>query len=147
VRFSGEYQYTDEDAGGDIGFTARGSSLPELFTACWTAALNAMVRDPDSVRGKVKKTLSLRNTALDMLLHDFLQELVYLKDAEDLFLRAENIRFRDESGSFALSCDLRGERIDPSRHERLLDVKGVTFYRFSVARTGGGWEARVVLDV
>jgi SHS2 domain-containing protein len=147
VGFSGEYRYTDENAGGDIGFTARGGTLSDLFTACWSATLNVMLRTLDEIRREVRRGVDLCSGSVDMLLHDFLQELIYYKDAENLFLMVDSVTFRDERGMFGLRAELSGEKIDRGRHECMIDVKAVTFHRFRVAKTAGGWEARVVLDV
>jgi SHS2 domain-containing protein len=40
-----------------------------------------------------------------------------------------------------------GERFDPARHQQGIEVKGVTYHRFHVARTPEGWEAEIIFDV
>ena len=42
---------------------------------------------------------------------------------------------------------LKGDRIDPKRHELSADVKAVTLYRGRIEAVQDGWEAEVALDV
>jgi SHS2 domain-containing protein len=54
----------------------------------------------------------------------------------------------EESGSiYCLAAIARGERIDPSRHPLLTDVKAVTLHGFTLEKTATTWRASVLLDV
>lgn len=155
----GDYDLDAGFAGGDVGFTARGSTLDELFVSAWTAALNSMIERIDLVRAENRTVIELESSAADMLLFDFLQELIYLKDAEQRFYRVKEISIRERSGQAAgsgsggtiggyrLRAKLYGEPIDPARHRVSVDVKAVTLFNFQVRKTDKGWEATVVLDV
>jgi SHS2 domain-containing protein len=144
------YRYLDDLTVADVAFEARGSSLEELFTAAWEATLQVMIENPNSL-GKVEsRNIALEEPSLDLLLHNFLQELIYYKDAEGLLLRIEDCRIRWVEGrsKFArLDARARGQTIDPKVHRLGTDVKAVTFYRFDLARENRGWRATVVLDV
>jgi SHS2 domain-containing protein len=149
---TGDYDLDVSFAGGDAGFTARGRSLEELFASCWNAALAVMVPDPRTVRRERRSTLSLESGSLEMLLFDFIQELIYRKDAESRFYRVENLRVEHPpaagtGGRWRLSAVLGGEEIDSARHRVSVDVKAVTLLNFGVRQTGSGWAATVVLDV
>lgn len=85
---------------------------------------------------------------------EFLQQLVFYKDAELLlFSKYKTKIFANEKNDFLkLDAELRGERIDASKHELLVDVKAVTWHKFSVEKISGaggkaGWKAQVILDV
>jgi SHS2 domain-containing protein len=144
------YRYLDDLTVADVAFEARGSSLEELFTAAWEATLQVMIENPNSL-GKVEsRNIALVEPSLDLLLHNFLQELIYYKDAEGLLLRIEDCRIQWVEGrsKFArLDARARGQMIDPKVHRLGTDVKAVTFYRFDLARENRGWTATVVLDV
>jgi SHS2 domain-containing protein len=144
------YRYLDDLTVADVAFEARGSSLEELFTAAWEATLQVMIENPNSL-GKVEsRNIALVEPSLDLLLHNFLQELIYYKDAEGLLLRIEDCRIQWVEGrsKFArLDARARGQTIDPKVHRLGTDVKAVTFYRFDLARENRGWTATVVLDV
>lgn len=81
-----------------------------------------------------------------MLLFQFLQELLFFKDAEQLLLRVSEIRIENQNAFHKLTAEAYGERINPDKHELLVDVKAVTLHRFTVGQTPRGWEATVILD-
>jgi SHS2 domain-containing protein len=141
------YTYLEEIAIADIAFRATGRTLEELFAAAADATVNVMVEDLATIRDRKRIPLRLENDALDLLLFDFLNEFVYLKDAKRLLLRAGTIRVGQQDSPFTLKGELYGEELDPLRHPLSGDVKAVTLHRFDLKRTDDGWEATVVLDI
>ena len=141
------YTYLDEIAIADIAFRAAGGTEEEVFTAAAEATVNVMVEDLGTIRDRTRVPLALENDSLDLLLFDFLNEFVYLKDAKGLLMRVGSIRIGKRDSRFTLAGELYGEAIDPLRHPLRGDVKAVTLHRFDLHRTGDGWEATVVLDV
>lgn len=141
------YRYLEDLATADIAFTATGRSLEDLFRAAADATMNVMVEDIDSIEPRETRGIELRNDELDMLLFDFLQELIYRKDAEQLLLRVCDIAISQTEGAYSLGARARGEKLDTERHEQRVDVKAVTLHRFRVEKTDDGWEALVILDV
>jgi SHS2 domain-containing protein len=47
----------------------------------------------------------------------------------------------------AVHAALKGEAIDPSKHELSADVKAVTLHGLTVEHNATGWRAQVTLDV
>ncbi len=139
------YRYVDSVS--DVAFTARGETIEELFLECWNATLNVMVGNAGAIEKKIAKKIEIKNRALDLLLFDFLQEQIFYKDAERIFLRVYDIDIQHADRVYTLSANAKGERIDRSRHGVLVDVKAVTMHRFSVEQNCGMWRATVVLDV
>lgn len=141
------YQYLENVAIADIAFEASGATLEETFIACAEATLNVMLEELQSLRPSELRTIELERDALELLLFDFIQELIYYKDAELLLLRVSRVRIEEKQGGYALHAEARGEKLDPERHPMNVDVKAVTLHRFSLTRTESGWAAMVVLDV
>jgi SHS2 domain-containing protein len=141
------YEFVDEITVADIAFRAWGQDLEEAFTAAADAVMNAMVEDLNAIQPRQTRTLSVEHEALDMLLFNFLQELIYYKDAEQLLLRVQELRLADDSQPYTLLANAVGEAIDPQRHRLRVDVKAVTLHRFSLTQTERGWEATVILDI
>ena len=75
------YKYLEEIGTADIAFEAAGRDLPELFTAAADATMNVMIENIDAIEPRETRRIELKNDAIDMLLFDFLQELIYFKDA------------------------------------------------------------------
>jgi SHS2 domain-containing protein len=82
-----------------------------------------------------------------MLLFDFLQELIYFKDAERLLLRVRDVRIEERDRNYFLKAETAGEPLDAARHHQRADVKAVTLHGFSVKKVDDGWQARVLLDI
>jgi SHS2 domain-containing protein len=138
------YRYLDHIATADVAFEAKGASLEELFHAAADATLHVMIENPNSIKGQIQKKFEVKDTQLDLLL---LQELIFHKDANQLFLRVVNIRIEQEQNLYHLWAQTAGEKINPARHEIVVDVKAVTLHRLSVQQNASGWVAVVVLDI
>ncbi|GAM09560.1 protein archease [Geobacter sp. OR-1] len=141
------YRFLEKVATADVAFEAWGSTIEEMFVEAAEATLNVMVADLSAISRREKITLVLENDSIEMLLFDFLGELVYLKDAQRLLLLVENISVKKDVGGYELAVTLAGEKINPKRHPLNVDVKGVTLHLFEVAKTASGWQATVVLDI
>jgi len=136
-----------EGATSDIAFRARGASAEEALAAAAEALLAATVEDPATVRDTERRPLVLKEPDLDLLLLRLLNELVYLRDAEGLLLRAGTLRVGRDAGGVRLEGELRGEPVDPDRHALWAEVKAATAHDLALRPHAGGWEARATLDV
>lgn len=141
------FEYIDEIAIADIAFEAWGQTLEQMFIAAADAAMSVMVERLETIERREDREIDISSFALDMLLFNLLQEIIFFKDAEQLLLRIENVTITANYGQYAAKATAWGERIDPDRHETIVDVKAVTLHRFQVHQTRRGWEAFVILDV
>lgn len=142
------YRYLENIATADVAFEAWGATLEELFSAAADATLNVMVEEPATISCEVTIPIDLENNALDLLLYDFLTEIIFLKDSRQLLLRPRAISLSEEDGTWELSLDLCGARIDPALHRLNVDVKAVTLHHFNLVQLGdNSWQATVVLDI
>jgi len=141
------YRYLEEIATADVAFEAWGATREETFLAAADATLNTMVEEIGTVAPREHREISIAADSLDLLLFEFLQELVYHKDAGRLLLRVRDLRIEETGSGYRLHANAFGETIDPGRHPLLADVKAVTLHRLVVERTRDGWRAVVVLDV
>jgi SHS2 domain-containing protein len=140
------YEYLD-DIAADIAFKAWHEKLEQTFMNAAEATMNVMVEELDAIQPREHREIRLENDALDMLLFDFLQELIYYKDSESLLLRIRALRLEKADGRYRLRAQAGGEELDPDRHHTRVDVKAVTLHRFALEQTQRGWEATVVLDI
>jgi SHS2 domain-containing protein len=141
------YRYLEGIATADVAFQAWGKSIEEMFVEAAEATTNVMVEELAAIERRETVSLVMENDDPEMLLFDFLGELVYLKDARRLLLRVLNLAITGNNGVWELAVTLTGEKIDPSRHPLNVDIKAVTLHLFEVAQTDSGWQATVVLDV
>lgn len=139
------YRFVEHTA--DVAFEVSGATLEELFRSAAEATVATMVENPEVIRPEVRRAVRLEAAAPDLLLFQYLQELIYYKDAEGVLLRPAELTIKPAGDKWRLEGILAGERIDPGRHRTLTDVKAVTLHRFEVNRTPDGWRGFVILDV
>jgi SHS2 domain-containing protein len=140
----GSWNVLDAIAIADCALEIHGRDLDDLFATAARALAETMV-DPDTVARDVERTLLLQSRALDLLLHEWLSELIFLKDSERLVLPEAFVSVRVEAAE--LTARLKGGRIDPPRTELRADPKAVTFHQLMVEPRRDGWYARVVVDI
>ena len=141
------YHYLEEIGTADIAFEATGRDLPELFTAAADATINVMIDNLDAIESRETRQIELSSDKIDMLLFDFLQELIYFKDASRLLLRARETHIDQKGETYFLKAKVAGERLDDTRHQQRADVKAVTLHGFSVEKQDSAWKAKVLLDI
>jgi len=135
-----------EGATSDLAFEARGETLEALFAAAAEALLAATLANPEDVAAREREPVRLAEPDRELLLLRFLNELVFLRDARGLLLRAGALRITS-NGEASLEGELVGERIERGRHRLEADVKAATAHGLRVERAGAGWRASVTLDV
>jgi len=141
------YKFLEEIGTADIAFEATGLDLAELFKDAADATMNVMIDNLDGIEPRETRHIELSNDKIDMLLFDFLQELIYFKDAERLLLRVRGVQIEERDGRYFLTAAAAGEPLDAARHHQRADVKAVTLHEFSVEKEDGEWKASVLLDI
>ncbi len=141
------YKFLEDVGTADIAFEATERDLPQLFTAAADATMNVMIDNLDAIESRETRQIELSNDNVEMLLFDFLQELIYFKDAKRLLLRAHETQIDQKGEAYFLKAKVAGERLDDTRHQQRADVKAVTLHGFSVEKFEGGWKASVLLDI
>jgi SHS2 domain-containing protein len=131
----------------DIALRIYGVSADDLFRNAGRALVAVMLENPDAVALRDAKTITLENSSLDLLLFNFLDELLFFKDSESLLMAVISVTIDERNGSYFLRSEAAGERIDRTRHRFSVDVKAVTMHRLAVEKKKDGWTATVVLDV
>ena len=135
-----KYEYIN-DLTSDIGYTAYGSTLKELFENA-AEALFSIISKIEKVKVKQKITVRVKAENYEDLLYNWLQELIALVDTEELFLCRFNIvSISDKS----LTAECEGESISPELGNTL--VKAVTNYKFKIETEEKIKRATVTLDI
>ena len=82
-----------------------------------------------------------------MLLFNFLQELVYLKDADEMVFSKFAIKVKQTKAAYSVHAVCHGEKISLKKHTLNVDAKAITLHQFEVKKTKTGWIARVIVDI
>ena len=141
----GSVRQLDDVAVADCAWEIDAADLPDLFATAATALAELTV-DPTTLADAAEAHIELSAEALDLLLFDFLSDLIWRRDAEGVVLHRGVIVVTGD-GPHRLDARLAGGRLDPAVTVRRNDPKAVTFHQLAVERTAGGWRARVVLDI
>jgi len=141
------YRFLEDIATADAAFEACGESVEETFLSAAEATTRVMIEDTGTIRARENISINLENIELEMLLFDFLQEIIFLKDSRCLLLRITSLQINLDSSPLTLTAEAAGETIIQGHHPLLTDVKAVTLHRFGIKRDETGWIASVVLDI
>jgi SHS2 domain-containing protein len=129
----------------DVMFEARGKSIEDLFVGA-AKALNAAQVKLNTLRKRIKKEIKIENSSLEMLLFDFLQELVFIKDTEQILFKDFKIEIK-KNEKYLLRATCYGDKINPAQQELLADVKAITLENFKLWKENGFFKAIVIVDV
>mgnify|MGYP002639914292 CR=1 FL=1 len=135
-----------EEHTADILFLAEASTLGELFEQCGMAVEESQI-ELDKVSQDVEKEIKGENKKLDYLLFDFLDDLLFFKDTEQLIFSKFKIKVEKVDDKFVMNCKAFGEKINPQKHEQKVDVKAITMHMFEVKKEKDLWKAKVLIDI
>jgi SHS2 domain-containing protein len=141
----GRYVVRDDVVIADCALEIEGRDLNDLFETVACAVAELMV-DPATVVLTVRREIALAAPALDLLLFDWIAELIFLKDSEQLILTETSVEVQ-VGPSCRLVARVAGGRIDRERTVLRADAKAPTLHRFGVEPTTEGWQASVVIDI
>ena len=137
-------KYFDHTA--DIGFLIKASTLNELFKSAALATFDVMT-NLKIVKPKKSKKISLKNKNIDLLLFNFIEELIFLKDANYFLFSKFKIKINKNKDAYILNCKAFGEKINTKKHELKVDVKAITLHQFYVKKIKNLWNAKIILDI
>ncbi len=141
------YRFLEDEATADVAFEAWGRELPDLFKAAADAVIAVMVDNPTAIMSQEDREFNIKNDRLDLLLYNFLEQLIYYKDAEHFLGVISQVEINSSAREWHAYAQAKGERLDPSRHHQRVDVKAVTLHDFQLKKERGRWRAHVVLDI
>jgi SHS2 domain-containing protein len=141
----GRYLVLEDVAVADCALEIEGRDLNDLFETVARAVAELMV-DPATVATTVRREIALAAPALDFLLFDWIAELIFLKDSEQLILTETSVAVQAEP-MCRLVARVAGGLIDREHTMLRSDAKAPTLHRFGVEPTTEGWQARVVIDI
>ena len=133
--------------GADIGFEVKSGDLEELFREAGKAVFSVMV-DVNNLQAKESVPLELSASTLDDLLYEWLSELVSIANLKNqAYCEFSDLNILETDSGYTLNAVVRGERIDPDRHELGTEVKAVTYQGLEIEKEKDGWGCRYVVDV
>jgi len=126
----------------DIGIIAYGVDLKQTFANAATG-LFSLITDLDKVVEVTYRDIELTAPDVESLLVDWLNELVYIFDVENMLFKRFDISQLDQNW---LKARVYGEKVDAARHEIKLGVKAATYHMLQIV-SNNGYQARVIFDI
>ena len=140
----GQPRYEPFEHTAEAGIIAHGATLADAFANA-AEGMYALMLDLDTVNEREERAVALEGENTEQLLVDWLLELIFFTETEDLVFRRFQI---DELSERRLRARAWGERFDPERHRsHNVMVKAVTQHLLEIAREDGGYRVRVLFDV
>lgn len=139
------YTYHEDVSIADIAFSAEADSLEKLLVEGAKATFETMVNLAE-VKSREKRDIKLEADSPEKLFFEWIEELIYLKDADYLVFSKFEVTIK-KGQKYFLEGTAWGEKIDPKRHTLRVDVKAITYHHFSVEQEKGKWKAFVILDI
>ena len=127
----------------DIGLVIYGENLKALFGNAGEAFFH-LITDLRKVRGRIERRIIIEGKSLDRLMVDWLSELLYLHDVENLLFKEFEVKSVGKGGLRAIA---KGEPFQKEVHVIKTEVKAVTYHRIEVRREKGHWRAQVIFDL
>ncbi len=139
------YEYLEHTA--DIKFIAYGKNLEEVFENAALAMFNVII-DTEKVSEKTAEEIILKSPDLESLLVDWLSELLYLFEVNEIVFKKFRVEeIREEEGEYSITSRASGEKYYPESHPFETEIKAVTYNQLEVEKIDDGWKAQVVVDI
>ena len=127
----------------DVGIRAFGASETELFENA-AIGMFSLISDLGKVGEDNVCNIEIEAEDRETLLVEWLNELIYLYDSQELLLKRFRVTSLKET---ALRGIAYGEHIDPSRHDLNEDIKAATYHMLKIKKGSDGWIAEIIFDV
>ena len=138
-----KYEYLEHTA--DLKFKAYGKSLEELFKNSALAMLNTITNTKKIKKSKEFK-INVKGKDQEELLFEFLNELIFLLDAEFFLLSDfKEISIKKNKNEYELKSTALGD-INEGQYETYGNIKAVTFNDLKIYKQNDVYIAEVVVD-
>jgi SHS2 domain-containing protein len=127
----------------DLGLRIQAPTLDIVFAEAGEALFAAIVEDPGAVTPVRCHRVRLENDDRELLLFDWLNELLYQFDTGHWVFG----RFEAKITGGRLEGCAWGEPLDRTRHLLSHEVKAITYHGLRLEQTAAGWLAEVIVDI
>ena len=130
----------------DIGIRGIGKNAEEAFSEAAKAMLGIMI-ELKSVAKKEKIEIETKADSLENLLVEFLNEILFKMDAEEMIFSGAKVKeIKEANGKFSLKAELHGEKKN-KRHKFMTEVKAATYSQLKAKEEKGKFVAECIVDV
>ena len=126
----------------DIGIIAYGADISQAFANA-ARALFSLITELDNVEEVLHRDIELTAPDEESLLVEWLNQLIYLFDTENIIFKRFDIT---RLSNTRLKARSYGEKVDSSKHMLKTGVKAATYHMLQVDK-GDGCRVQVLFDI
>lgn len=132
------------DRSTDLLLRITAPDLPQLFAEAAQGLTSILVDSPSDILPEREIAFNVAGSPeeLDYLLFDWLNELLYLFDTEEILLAKFDVTLTDEG----LTSTALGERLDPGRHRLNFEINNISYDHLSLDQTAAGYVVEVIVN-
>lgn len=128
----------------DVKFRAKGKTKADAFSEAVKAFSEIVGGEPTA--GETRHKVKIKSENLNTLLYDFLGELIYLQDTEDVVVtHTDSLEIKKEEDQWKLEAVVWTDPILGSMS--LLDIKAPTYNEMVIDHEGENWVLEAVMDI
>ncbi|MCD6331367.1 MAG: archease [Thermoplasmata archaeon] len=126
----------------DIGIEAYGKNLEEAFENA-AKGMFAIITNNGKIESKIERKVEIPHEGdEELLLVDWLSELLYIHDVENLVFGEFKVKINDKLIGHAY-----GEKYDRQKHGYGMQIKAVTYHMLEIKRNKKGVTIKVLFDI
>ncbi len=127
----------------EVGLRAEADSFEEVLGQLGLG-LFSLITNVQQIQEREAWTVQVQADDPVALMVGWLNELLFLHARDGMLARRFQVA---KSSPQQVRATVWGERFDPQRHSRGIEIKSATYHQASVAERDGRWQAVVYLDV
>lgn len=144
------FTFREDIATADVAVEVNAKTLNQLFTDAGMAVAEQSA-NPKTVKPKIKKEVTLKETILEKLFFNFIEELIFIKDSDAMVFNKFKVdvkqKTKEGKKEYALHAVVYGDKINQKTQELHTDVKAITLHLFEIKKAQKGWKAFFILDI
>jgi len=127
----------------DIGIIAYGADIKQVFANAALGLFNLMA-DLGNLKEDTKRQIELSAEDVEVLLVEWLNELIYISDVEHIIFKRFEI---NELSSTQLRATCFGEKIKPGQHRLKREIKAATYHMLRLNKEDGSYKVQIIFDI
>ena len=135
-----EFEIIDHTA--DVGIIAHGADIKQAFANA-AKGLFSLITELENVDEVLHRDIELTASDQESLLVEWLNELIYLFDTENIIFKRFDITQLNHTRLKARSY---GEKVDKSKHKLKTGVKAATYHMLGINQDDG-CKVQVIFDI
>ncbi len=127
----------------DIGIVAYGADIKQVFANAALGLFNLMA-DLGNLKEGVKREIELSAEDIEVLLVQWLNELIYISEVEHVLFKRFEI---NELSNTRLKAACFGEKIKAGQHRLKREIKAATYHMLKLNKENGSYQVRIIFDI